>query len=131
MIQAVLLESCNQVFDGSGLIMSLKTVSNVPPVKETNVPPSVATSRPFFRNHDYLCDVKPRQIIYRGETKCPFNSENHHQIRERTLPNRKDDKICSPRNEKASRNAVGLLFLSSIRINWLILQSKYSLMAAV
>ncbi len=25
-------------------------------------------------------------------------------------------------NEKASRNAVGLLFLSSIRINWLILQ---------
>ena len=47
----------------------------VPPAAETNVPPSVATSRSFFRNHDYLCDVKPRQIIYRGELKCPFDSE--------------------------------------------------------
>ena len=50
--------------------------TNVPPVTETNVPPSVATSRSFFRNYDYLCDVKPRQIIYRGELNCPFDSEN-------------------------------------------------------
>ena len=36
-------------------------VSNVPPVTETNVPLSVATSRSFFGNHDYLCGVKPQQ----------------------------------------------------------------------
>ena len=75
--------------DGSGLIVPSKTVSNVPPAAETNAPPSMAISRSFFRNHDYLCDVKPRQIIYRGEIKCPFDSENRHRIRERTLPNRK------------------------------------------
>ena len=36
--------------------------TNVPPVAETNVPPSVASSRLFFRNHDYLCGVKPQQL---------------------------------------------------------------------
>ena len=37
---------CGTIIDGSGLI--------VPPITVSNVPPSVATSRSFFRNHDYV-----------------------------------------------------------------------------
>jgi len=48
--------------------------------------------------------------------------KNRHRIRERTIPNKKGNKICQHRNEKASRLHCGLLFLSSIRINWLNLQ---------
>ena len=57
------LMSLHPKHDGSSLIVPPIMVSNVPPVTETIVPLSVATSNSFFRNNDYLCCVKPQQTI--------------------------------------------------------------------